>query len=266
MKVTILGCGASAGVPQIGGPDGRGDWGACDPRERRNRRTRSSIVIERHGQRLLVDTGPDLREQLLACGISRVDAILYTHAHADHIAGMDDVKIINRIIDRSIDIFASTATLDELHMRFDYVFRPWQGPHFFRPVVQPHVLEPGRTVETCGMTLQVFDQDHGFVRTIGFRAGQFAYCTDVAVLDETALDLLRGVDTFLVECFQRRPHNTHAHPERVAEWAARIQPRRTIITHMSYDLDWRWMQKHLPAGIEPAYDGMVLEIPDAGAK
>lgn len=259
-RVTILGCGGSAGVPQIGGIDGRGDWGACDPSEPRNRRSRSSIVVESDaGGRLLVDTSPDMRTQLLACGVPRVDAILFTHAHADHVLGIDDVRILNRVVNRPIDAFATPATLAELHKRFDYAFQPWTSPYFFRPVLMPQPVEPGQTVEAAGLRVELFEQDHGFMPTLGLRIGSFGYSTDVAILDDAAFAMLAGVDTWVVDCFQRQPHKTHANLERVLGWVERLQPRRVILTHMGHDIDWSWLVHHLPPHVEPAYDGMVVE-------
>lgn len=263
LRVTLLGTGGSTGVPMLGGADGFGDWGVCDPQEPRNRRTRASILIEADsGAALLVDTSPDMRAQLLACGVRRVDAILYTHAHADHITGLDDVRVLNRIAGRPLDAFATAETLGELTRRFDYAFRPWEPPEFYRPVFVAHTVQPGDAVTTAGMTLHLFGQDHGFSRTLGVRVGAFAYSTDVVALDAAALATLAGVETWVVDCFQRTPgHRTHAWVERVVEWAARLRPRRVILTHMGPDMDWAWMRANLPAGIEPGYDGMVLTIP-----
>lgn len=261
LRVTILGCGGSAGVPQIGGTDGRGDWGACDPAEPRNRRTRSSIVIESEtGERLLVDTSPDMRAQLLACGVPRVDAILFTHAHADHVLGIDDVRILNRLVNRPLDAFATPRTLAELDKRFDYAFQPWNQPYFFRPVLTPHAIEPGQTVATAGMLVQLFEQDHGFMPTLGLRVGGFGYSTDVAVLDDKAFAALAGIDTWIVDCFQRQPHKTHANLQQVLEWTDRLRPRRVVLTHMGHDIDWAWLRQRLPSHMEPAHDGMVLDI------
>ena len=265
LQVTILGCGGSAGVPQIGGDDGRGDWGACDPAEPRNRRTRSSIVIESgSGERLLVDTSPDMRAQLLACAVPQVDAILFTHAHADHVLGLDDVRILNRIVNRPIDVFATVQTMKELQKRFDYAFKPWDQAYFFRPVLTPCVVKAGQTVQAAGLHVRLFEQDHGFMPTLGLRIGGFGYSTDVAILDDAAFAALAGVDTWVVDCFQRQPHKTHANLERVLEWVARLQPRRVVLTHMGCDIDWSWMERHLPPHIELAYDGMSLELSELG--
>jgi phosphoribosyl 1,2-cyclic phosphate phosphodiesterase len=262
MRVVVLGCGGSAGVPLIGGADGRGDWGACDPAEPRNRRLRASIALCAGGRTLLVDTGPDLRAQMLENGIARVDAILYTHAHADHITGLDDVRILNRIANRPLSAYGMEVTLSEIRRRFDYAFLPHDEKLFFyRPVLTPRIVAPGDSVEMAGFAARVFLQDHGFVTSLGFRAGGFAYSTDVVALDPAALAVLEGVDTWLVGCFQRAPHKTHAHLERVLDWAAKLRVRRTVLTHMGTDMDWGWLRRHLPGHVEPAYDGLVLEIP-----
>lgn len=264
MRVTLLGTGASAGVPHLGGPEGRGDWGACDPSDPRNRRTRSSILIDsgRAGGRLLIDTSPDMRQQLLSCEVPGVNAILFTHAHADHITGLDDVRILNRIVDRPLEAFATPYTLGELRRRFDYAFKPWEPPGFFRPVLDQRPVEPGQMVDAAGMAVRVFRQDHGFTETLGLRVGLFGYSTDVVNLDDAAFAALDGVDTWVVGCFQRQPpHRTHAHLPRVLEWAERVGARRTVLTHMGIDMDFSWLKANLPPGVEPGVDGMILEVP-----
>jgi phosphoribosyl 1,2-cyclic phosphate phosphodiesterase len=264
LKITLLGCGGSAGVPSPGGADGAGDWGACDPAEPRNRRTRSSILLESQEKRLLIDTSPDMRDQLLACRVPKVDAILFTHAHADHIAGFDDVRLLNRAGGAPIPIFGTEPTLAEIRRRFDYAFRrPWQPPWFFWPVTEPRAVAPGEVLEVAGLRLTLFEQDHEVTRTLGLRIGDFAYSTDLVRLEPPALAALRGVDTWLVGCFQRQPHATHAHLAQILAWARDLGVRRTVLTHMGADLDWDWMRRHLPEGVEPGFDGMVLHA--AGA-
>ncbi len=262
MKVTLLGTGGSAGVPMIGGADGSGDWGVCDPAEPRNRRTRSSIVVESpQGQRLLVDTSPEMRSQLLNCRVPGVDAIVFTHAHADHITGIDDVRILNRIANRPLPVFATGRTLAEITGRFAYAFRPWDPPWFFRPVLVANPVEPGQTIEAAGLTVRLFNQSHGRVDTLGLRIGGFAYSTDVMALDEAAFATLHGVDTWVVGCFLREgQHSTHADLETVLRWVGRLKPRRTVFTHMGPGMDWGWMQANLPPGVEAGYDGMVLTV------
>ncbi len=262
MKVTILGCGASAGVPMIGGADGAGDWGACDPTEPRNRRTRSSIVIESVlGQRLLVDASPDLRNQIIDNRIRGVDAILFTHAHADHIAGIDDIRLLNRIANRPLDAFGMPVTLAEISRRFAYAFSPWTPPHFYRPVLVAQPVEPGATLDVAGLNVRIFRQNHGKIDSLGLRIGSFAYSTDVVKLDDAAMAVLAGVDTWILDCFLRgETHWTHANLDIVLGWVAQLQPRRTILTHMGTGMDWAWMAANLPSGVEAAFDGMVVTI------
>lgn len=245
----------------LGGADGTGLWGVCDPSEIRNRRSRSSIMIEGDdGRRLLVDTGPELRQQLLANGIGYVDALLYSHAHADHVAGLDDIRSLNRIIDRPIETFATRPVLDEIAGRFAYAFRPWSPPGFYRPVLTPREIQAGQTVTIEGLELRLFEQVHGRILTLGFRIGKLAYSTDVDSLPEPAMEVLQGVDTWIVDCFQRTAHPAHADLELVLNWSRRLGVRRTILTHMGIDMDWAWMVRNLPQGIEPAFDGMRIEV------
>jgi phosphoribosyl 1,2-cyclic phosphate phosphodiesterase len=261
MRAVLLGTGGSAGVPLIGGTDGTGDWGRCDPGEPRNRRTRSSIVVQGAGEeRLLVDTSPDLRTQLLACRIPRIDAILFTHAHADHITGIDDVRILNRIAGRPLETFATASVLNEVTSRFPYAFRPWKPPGFYRPVLETRAIEAGETVAIAGLAVRSFAQDHGYGPSLGLRIGGFGYSTDVVRLDQAAFDALAGVETWVVDCFGLTPHPTHAHLELVLAWASRVGARRTVLTHMGTDMDWATVGAMLPAGVELGFDGMVLEF------
>jgi phosphoribosyl 1,2-cyclic phosphate phosphodiesterase len=260
LKITLLGTGGSAGSPQIGGADGAGDWGELDPAEPRNRRLRPSIVIETAAaSRLLVDTGPDLREQLTSWRIPRIDAVLYTHAHADHIAGLDEIRILNRLLGAPMPAYASAATWAELRQRFDYAFKPWQGGWFARPVLQAELIAPGQSYDILGLKVEIIGQDHGFVTSLGLRIGGFAYCTDVVRLDEAALESLRHLQIFVVDCFSSgQPHPTHANLAQVLDWVERLRPARTILTHMGLNMDYRRLTQTLPPGIEPGFDGMTL--------
>lgn len=264
LTITILGCGGSSGVPLIGGTDGRGVWGDCDPEEPRNRRTRSSIVVQApDGRRLLVDTGPDMRNQLLANAIPYADAIFYTHGHADHIAGLDDVRPFNWALERAIEIFGTEETLGEIRRRFDYAFQPWTMASAFRPGVAPHPIRPGRRIDILGLALDVFTQSHGRVSSLGFRCGGFAYCTDVVELADETLNLLENVECWMVDCLQIQPHSAHAWLDRVLEWREKIQPRRTILTHLGPYMDWATMLRILPDGVEAAFDGMRFQAEGA---
>ncbi len=261
MRVVVLGCGGSSGVPMIGGEDGRGDWGLCDPLEPRNRRTRASIVLQTSGGATLVDTGPDMREQLLACGIPSIDSIIFTHAHADHVSGIDDVRGLNRVGGRPIASYGFPETVAELRQRFGFAFLPWSPPGFFRPVLDAHSVEPGTSIDLGGSRFALFEQTHGRTRTLGFRVGGFAYSTDVVALEPRARAILQGVDTWMVDAFQRDPHSSHAHLGQAIDWAKQFGVRRTVLTHMGIDLDWAWLKATLPEGVEPAFDGMEFQFP-----
>jgi phosphoribosyl 1,2-cyclic phosphate phosphodiesterase len=256
VRVIILGCGGSAGVPLIGGR-----WGACDPAEPRNQRSRASILIEEGATTLLVDTSPDLRAQLLGAERWRLDAVLYTHAHADHVMGLDDLRAVNKLIGRPLPVYADARTLDTLRKRFDYAFLPLKAPGaFFRPVLVANEITPGQVFEAAGVPVLPILQDHGFMPSLGFRIGAFAYSTDVLDLDEMALAALAGIRVWIVGCFQAARHTTHANLDRVLGWVDRLRPERTVLTHMGESFDYRALASRLPDGVEPGFDGLVLEV------
>jgi phosphoribosyl 1,2-cyclic phosphate phosphodiesterase len=256
MRVTVLGCGPSTGVPTIGGI-----WGRCDPRDPRNRRRRVSVLVETATATLLIDTSPDLREQLLDAGVSRIDAVLMTHTHADHLHGIDDLRSVNRLMGREIPVHASAVTMAEIRQRFGYVFTPAEpggGKAFYKPILTPHIIDGPFTA--AGVAFEPFVQDHGFSATLGFRCGRFAYSTDVVRLDETAFAALEGVEVWIVDCIRREPHPTHSHVAQTLDWIARVKPRRAIFTHMDQSLDYETLRRSLPAGVEPGHDGLVIEV------
>jgi phosphoribosyl 1,2-cyclic phosphate phosphodiesterase len=260
-KITLLGTGGSAGLPQIGGADGAGDWGRCDPNEPRNRRSRASIVIDAPHGRLLVDTAPEMRLQLTDNRIASIDALLFTHPHADHIAGFDEVRILNRLLGAPLPAYADARTWEELRLRFDYAFKPWQPPGFFRPVLETTTIAVGEVVNILGLDIRMIGQDHGFIPSLGLRIGSFAYCTDVVKFEPDQFAALEGVETWIVDCFTRGPpHPTHVNLDTVLAWVDVLKPKRTILTHMGIDMDYAWLRANLPAGVEPGYDGLVVEI------
>lgn len=247
-----MGCGTSGGVPRIGG-----DWGVCDPEEPRNARRRASILVESNGRRVLVDTSPDLRSQCLDCGIDSVDAVLYTHDHADHTHGIDDLRGFYLSSRRQVPVYANAATLDTLFRRFDYCFESMQG---YPPICEARLIDG--PIRVGGLEIVPFEQEHGPVTSLGFRFGPFAYSTDLVGLPEASFAVLDGVDTWLVDALRPQPHPTHAHLGLTLEWIARLRPRRAILTHMTHEMDYETLRRTLPEGVEPAYDGMVVAVPD----
>jgi len=256
MRVTVLGCGPSGGVPLIGN-----DWGECDPKNPKNRRRRASILVEDHGARILVDASPDMRVQLLDAGVDRLDAILFTHAHADHCHGIDEVRALNRAMGQSLPIYASPRTMAELERRFAYIFRPSDpaaGAVFYKPSLVPSLIDG--PFDVAGVRAVPFEQDHGFTTSLGFRFAALAYSTDLVRLDQAGFAALEGIDTWIVDCYRRTPHPTHTHLAQTLEWIARVKPRRAILTHMDGQLDYETLRRELPAAVEPAFDGMVIEL------
>jgi phosphoribosyl 1,2-cyclic phosphate phosphodiesterase len=256
MKATLLGCGASWGVPAIGP-----DWGRCDPADPRNRRRRGSLLVESRGRALLIDTSPDLREQLLDAGAARLDAVLLTHAHADHLHGIDDLRIVNRLMGSALPLHASADTLSEVARRFGYVLQPAiPGRPLYRPALVPHPISGPFTA--AGMPVVPFAQDHGYMQTLGFRIGALAYSTDVTRLDDDAFAALAGIELWIVDCLRREPHPTHSHLEKTLGWIARVAPRRAVLIHMDQSLDYRELSAELPTGVEPGRDGLRIDLPD----
>lgn len=253
MKLTLLGAGASGGVPYV-----TGEWGRCDPAEPKNRRRRASVLIEAEGARIVVDTGPDFREQFVDAGGGPIDGIVYTHAHADHVHGIDDVRGVNAMMRKQIPAFGFEECLEEIQRRFGYVFAPMDDKRgWFRPNLGVNAIEPGE-LQIGNAGLRLFEQDHGICRTIGIRCGDVGYSTDVVNLDEAAIDALKGVKTWIVGCLRREPHFVHAGLDQVCRWADRIGPERVILTHMNATMDYAELRAELPSWIEPGYDGLEV--------
>ena len=255
MKITILGCGASGGVPVIGGPGGRGDWGACDPAEPRNRRMRASILVEEGGTRVLVDATPDLRAQSLTFGVGAVDAVLITHDHADHTHGFDDLRRMFHLAGAPVELWADPETMVSLRLRFSYGFAPEDAA--YRPFVRGRTIEGPFAVGAVPVT--PFLQDHGAVHSLGFRFGPVAYSTDLMGLPEESYAALAGVKVWIVDALKQQAHPTHNSVVKAVAMIERVGTERAVLTHMTPDLDYRALAAALPPGVEPGYDGMVLE-------
>lgn len=261
MRVTVLGCGSSGGVPLLGC-----DCRTCTSSNPKNRRSRVSVLVETQGQKILIDTSPDLREQCLRHRILSVDAILYTHAHADHIHGIDDVRSLNYHKNGPIDIYGNPATIEELKARFPYVFSP-RNSHYgwYKPELTPHEVcmeDLPQNFKIAGNSADItaFPQWHGDMVTLGFRFGDMAYSTDLNRIPEASFSCLNNLDLWVVDCLRPNRSPTHAHLELALEWIARVKPKRAVLTHMSHEFDYDEFYAQLPPGIEPAYDGMVIEL------
>jgi phosphoribosyl 1,2-cyclic phosphate phosphodiesterase len=262
LEITVLGCGSSGGVPRADGV-----WGDCDPAEPKNFRTRCSLLVRRKGEgaehetTVLVDTSPDLRLQTAGAGVKRLDAVLLSHDHADQVHGIDDVRAFFLRQRTRIPCYMDPPTHASMMRRFDYVF---DGDGGYPAICEARAL-PAHGVNwliegpSGAIPIVSFDQDHGAVRSAGFRFGGVAYSSDLVGLPDGAFEALRDLDVWIVDALRWRPHPTHAHVERTLEWIARVKPRRAILTNLHIDLDYRALSAALPPGVEPAYDGLRLE-------
>jgi phosphoribosyl 1,2-cyclic phosphate phosphodiesterase len=271
LRLTILGCGSSPGTPRIGN-----NWGACDPNNPRNRRRRCSLLVERvnaQGQvtRVLVDTSPDLRAQALDADFGRIDAVLYTHAHADHIHGIDDLRGFVLNMRRRIDIYADAQTLARLREGFGYCFETPEGSDY-PPILEAHEIAAGENVVVNGAAgpLEALPiiQMHGRITTLAFRFGGVAYSPDVSDFDHAAEYALKDLDVWIVDALRYTTHPSHLSVDQAVAWIERFGAKHAVLTHMHGDLDYETLRRSLPKHVEPAYDGMQIEVPyraeDAG--
>ncbi|MGE0829900.1 MAG: MBL fold metallo-hydrolase [Hyphomonadaceae bacterium] len=268
LRITILGCGSSGGVPRIDG-----DWGVCDPNEPKNRRTRCGLLVQRwrgasgadaDATTVLIDTAPELRDQLIAAQVKHVDGIVFTHAHADQTHGIDDVRAFALLQRKRLPVWMDAPTRDALIKRFGYCFH---GAGAYRPILEDvgdirvgesfDVAGPGGAISFLPML-----QEHGPIMSLGFRFGACAYSNDVSELPPASFAPLAALDLWIVDALRYTPHPTHAHLERALGWVERLRPARTILTNMHVDLDYQTLKRELPAGVEPAFDGMAIELED----
>jgi phosphoribosyl 1,2-cyclic phosphate phosphodiesterase len=261
LHLTILGCGSSGGVPRLGG-----HWGACDPSNPRNRRRRCSLLVERSGPggttTVLVDTSPDLREQLLSAGIGRLDAVVYTHSHADHVHGIDDLRMIVFNMRARLPVWADEPTRKALMDRFTYAFVQPEGSTY-PPILDMNLIEGEVTIDGAGgpITFSPFEVPHGGMNALGFRIGDVAYLPDVAQIPEEVWPRLEGLDCWVVDALRRDPHPTHSHLAQTLEWIARANPKSAVLTNMHIDLDYDTVMAETPDHVRPAHDGLRLSFP-----
>lgn len=254
MKLRILGCGTSTGVPKIGN-----EWGRCDPEEPRNRRLRSSILVESAGEHVLVDCGPDLRQQLLAADVNRLVAVIVTHAHGDHCHGIDELRPVAQAMEHPVAMYARADVLEELRLRFAYAF---EQSDFYRPVVDGREIAEETTVGAA--TIRCVDQPHGGPTSLGLRFDEgdstIAYATDFSELTPDMAALYEGVDVWVADCLTRRPHPTHMNLDALLGMARELRVGQVYLTHMGNGLDYRTLVSELPDWAAPAYDGMEVEL------
>ncbi len=261
-RLTILGCGSSGGVPRIGM-----NWGACDPENPRNRRRRCSALVERIGSSgqtaLLFDTSPDFREQILSVRLMALDGVLYTHDHADHTHGIDDLRMVAFAMKKRVDVYFDAATGKSLRERFAYCFKTPEHSNYM-PILNGHDIDGVSPVEISGgggaITATPIPQVHGDIMSLGYRVSGLAYSPDISGIPEASLPLLQGLDVWVVDALRHTPHESHFSVKQALQWVDRLKPKRTILTHMTSELDYDTLRRELPAGVEPAYDGMRLDF------
>lgn len=264
LELTILGCGSSGGVPR-----GDGDWGACDPSDPKNRRSRCSLLLRRKAHvdsevetTVIVDTSPDLRLQALAAKVRRVDAVLFTHDHADQTHGIDDLRVFAMRERRRVPCWMDAPTLERLSERFGYIFLGGLG---YPPICEALRLPADGEVWSIDgpsgpVPVTTFEQAHGPISSVGYRFGPVAYSSDVSDLSETAKEALEGLELWIVDALRWTPHPTHADVGRTLGWIRELQPRKAVLTNLHIDLDYRELARQLPSGVEPAFDGWTETV------
>ncbi|WP_136657332.1 MBL fold metallo-hydrolase [Nitratireductor sp. XY-223] len=262
-RFTLLGCGSSPGVPRV-----TGDWGACDPSNPKNRRLRASLLIEQtdaNGKTtsVVIDTGPDFRTQMIAAGATRLDAVVYSHPHADHIHGIDDLRGFVYAQRKRIPVYADAPTMQRLREGFDYCFEKPNGSNY-PPIVDGYLIENTEDPividgEGGHITLLPFEQLHGDITSLGFRVGNIAYCSDVSGFPDATPPKLRDLDVLIIDALQYKPHPSHLSLSEALEWIERLKPKKAVLTHMHIPLDYDTVARETPDHVEPAYDMMVLE-------
>lgn len=259
----VLGCGSSGGVPRVGN-----DWGNCDPDNPKNRRERCSIMVQKTGVNgekttIIIDTGPDFRNQMNAANVNHLDAVFYTHAHADHIHGIDDLRAIAINTRKRVNVWADDFTAGVLESRFDYCFKTPNGSDY-PPILTMNRLTPGNpeTVNGAGgaLTLTPFTVNHGRINSLGFRINNTVYIPDLDGVPEESLRFLDGLDTWIVDGLRRSPHPSHFSFADALEWIDRVKPKRAFITNMHVDLDYDWVDRNSPDNVKPCHDGLTFEI------
>jgi phosphoribosyl 1,2-cyclic phosphate phosphodiesterase len=252
LKITILGCGSSSGVPAL-----KYGWGSCDKSNPKNNRMRSSILIQSSNTSLLIDTSPDLRQQLLCLSCTKIDGIVFTHAHYDHVGGMDELRPIFFETNDSINIYSSSEVIHQIKKMFYYLFESHETEICKRYILSNEV---SNNFSVGDINCSIFEQLHGKVKSNGIRIGNFAYCTDVSGFSDESFSKLEGLDTWIVGCLSPKKSLNHANIDTVIEWVKKINPRKTFLTHMNMFMDYNTLLNELPKNIRPLYDGMQIVV------
>ena len=257
MKVTILGCGTSVGVPALGSIG----WGKCDSRNPLNNRQRSSVLVQKNGKNILIDCGPDIRNQLLKTNINKIDAVLLTHAHSDHIMGLPDLRPYFWPDKQKIPIYTNSDTLNNVFHSFEFLFiKQKHSPDYFSPPLDIFEIK-NNEIQLGGFDIQVFNQNHGNIDTLGFIFDKtFAYSTDVVKIPEENFSKLKNLDLWILDSLRKEPHESHAHFELSFEWIKKSKPKMAVLTHLSWETDYNELASICPKNVYPAYDGMEIQI------
>lgn len=258
MKVTLLGCGTSVGVPALG----HAGWGACDPHDPRNRRQRCAVLVQTESTTVLVDAGPDIRNQLLPLGLKRIDALLVTHTHSDHVAGLDDLRAFYWPDRVDLPVHATETHAAEIKVRFPYLFeKSPNSPSYFVPPMRMDNIEAGTSITIGDIEIDIYHQDHGNSSSLGFMFNRkFAYSTDVVGLSDDVLDAISEVPLWIVETLRETPHQAHSHYDQTFAWIERVKPGRAVLTHLGLEADYETLAAICPPRTEPGVDGMVFTL------
>ena len=259
-KFTILGCGSSGGVPRIGN-----DWGKCNPLNPKNHRSRCSLLIQKKGENgvtnILIDSGPDIRLQLLGAKIGKLDAVIYTHYHADHISGIDDLRMVAINVRNLIPVWADTKTSKKLKSSYSYIFNTPKGSKY-PPILKLNEINETIRIQGSGGIIEIkpLEVNHGEINALGFKIQKVAYIPDVLEIPQKTWTLLKDLDVLIIDALRRKPHPSHTHLEKTLSWIRKLEPKISYLTNMHTDIDYEEIQKEIPKNVFPSFDGLNVEL------
>jgi len=258
LKITMLGCGTSVGIPCLG----RAGWGKCDPNEPRNRRQRCALLVQSETTNILVDAGPDIRNQLLPHNLTKIDAVLITHTHSDHVAGLDDLRVFYWPVQVKLPLYATKHHGADILKRLPYMFEKAPGsPSYFQPPLEMKIIAAGNVFQIGDININILHQEHGLTTSLGFIFNDIcAYSTDVSDMPEENFSALAGIPLWIVETLREQPHQSHAHYDLTFSWIERVKPEHAVLTHLGLEADYQTLREICPEGVEPGYDGMQFVL------